>query len=154
MDRRKMFFLLGLILAGLSGVFTAFYQGCSSSSSPSSPTQASNTPTAVPAYVTLNVTNNGSTDTVWRVALLNNSNGSSNYTDCSVPANTTIPVQATLPSGSGYYQVTIYVNWAGYCRQSTCGAVQLTLGSTYSVTISSTGVVSVGSSTCSALSGC
>ncbi len=154
MDRRRMFFTMGVILVGLSGVLTALYQGCSSTNTPSSPTQASNTPISVPSYVTFNVTNNGSNDTVWRVALLSNSNGSSNYTDCSVPANTSIPVQAPLPSGRGYYQITLYLNWSGYCRKSICGAVLLNLGSTYNVTVSSTGVISVGSAACSGLDDC
>ena len=88
------------------------------------------------------------------MALLNNSNGLSDYVYCSVPPGSTLPVTASLPSGSGSYQVTVDCNVSGYCRKAVCSPVNLTVGSTCNISISQNGAVMVGSVSCPSLSGC
>ncbi|GEM_PF-4347533 len=145
------FFILGL------GAASLFFQGCAGSNSPSSPLQANtlaSTPTPVPNSVTFSVANSGGNLTVWKIAVTSNATGQTNYAYCSVAGGTAAPVSAALPSGNGSYQVTVYCDAAGYCRKAICGPVNLTLGGTSNVSISSTGSVTVDTASCPSLGGC
>ena len=145
-----------LCLLGL-GASSLLFQGCAGANSPSGPVQANTlapTPTPVPNSVTFDVVNSASNLTVWQIAVTSNSTGLTNYTYCSVSGGSASPVSAALPSGSGSYQVTVYCNAGGYCRKAVCGPVNLTLGGTSAVGISSTDVVTVDTATCPSLGGC
>jgi len=152
---RAVHLFTALCLAGF-GAFSLLFQGCAGANSPSSPAQATTlAPTPTPASdVTFSIANSAGNIAVWQIAVTSNASGLTNYTSCTVPAGSVVPVTAPLPSGSGSYQVTIYCNAGGYCRKAVCGPVNLTLGGTSNVSISSTGAVTVDTASCPSLGGC
>lgn len=155
MKKKKAFPLFALAFAGWLGGSCLLNQGCSSPQGPTGPaTAGSPTPTPVPNDVVFNIDNAANGTTVWEIIVMDNSNGLSNYTYCSVAGGSTQAVPVLLPSGSGSYQVTVDCNVGGYCRKAVLNPVSLTVGGTCNVTISPTGSVTAGSVTCPAMTGC
>ncbi|HEV2355628.1 MAG TPA: hypothetical protein VGR89_15375, partial [Puia sp.] len=113
------------------GALSLVFQGCASSSGPTSPLQATTlaaTPTPVPNNVIFSVANSAGNLTVQQIAVTSNSTGLTDYAYCSVAGGSTSPVTVVLPSGSGSYQVTINCDAAGYCRKAVLTPVNLAVG--------------------------